>query len=416
MKKYVFFTGTVSRMGGGQMYTCNKQKFVADLGYTPYVFQIKSGEMYISGFDMDKVFKHECIWINPYLYSKKRIDKILSKMLEHIDYREDDEIIIESHSPQVALWGELLAEKCKAKHFTFIIAENCPVELNYIGFLNFKLQRGELAGNSDTTVARAFEGYQEIEDSAKYRLSPLCNNVVEDVTNPLIDSIDDNVLTIASIGRLDKSYCSSLLQEFLKFAKEHENTKIQFVFVGGAPKKSTVKRFSDAFKNQTNVKCLVTGFIYPIPRAVFDKVDVFVSAAGSANVSWKHDVPTISLDVSDSLPIGVLGYTTTKTLYRNIEAEHSVSELLHKIVFENYLDDMPYQTYYSVRTEQNYFQKHMEFIEKSTEQKEYYPVAAITPNKKEKILKVLLGVLHTKLFLIVREMIGKFIVKMKKCR
>lgn len=408
MKKYVIFTGTVSGMGGGQMYTYNKQKYVQEMGYSPWIFVNRSDKLWITGFDESHIFTYEALSILPYLFSEKQVEKQVKLLLSNIQYSTDDEVVVESHTPIMALWAEIFAQKCDGRHLAFMIDEKYQIPHNYIDFFDFKLKRKELAGNAQSTVARIFEGYKEIVDSADYQLSPTCNNVVDDVHNSVVDALDKNTLTIACIGRLDKPYVPDLLEEFMKFAAEHKNERIQYVFIGGSDDKRKHRKIVQAFRGFKNVNCVVTGYLFPIPETLFEKVDIFIGAAGSASISWKYDVPTIALDINDYKPIGVLGYTAYKTLYREKEAEFSVSELLDLIIYHDYLQNMEYRKSKSPSDYHDVFLTHMEYISKFPAKKEYFSVMHIEPSSDEIKLVKLLGFLHTKLFIRIRNLIRKY--------
>ena len=75
IKKYIIFTGTISDMGGGQMYVYNKQKYVESIGYTPYIFTNRGNNIIIKGFHLDKVFRYNCLSIFPFLFSEKKQQK-----------------------------------------------------------------------------------------------------------------------------------------------------------------------------------------------------------------------------------------------------------------------------------------------------------------------------------------------------
>ena len=44
MKKYIFFTGTLSNVGGGQIYIRNKKRFLESKGYDVYIFYAIDGK------------------------------------------------------------------------------------------------------------------------------------------------------------------------------------------------------------------------------------------------------------------------------------------------------------------------------------------------------------------------------------
>ena len=406
IKKYIIFTGTISDMGGGQMYVYNKQKYVESIGYTPYIFTNRGNNIIINGFHLDKVFRYNCLSIFPFLFSEKKQQKIIKSLMADIGYNEGDEIIVESNTPIISLWGELFTSMTKGKHLAFMIDEHYNINSNWIDFFNFKFKRGELAGNKDSTISRIFSGFKDIENSSDYRLSPLCNNVVQNIDNKIVDKIDTNRLVIGSIGRLDKSYVPSMIKELKIFANNHKNLLIQYVFIGGADKK-TEKKVRNSFKSFKNVNLLVTGFIYPIPEKILGKINIFISVAGSATLSWLYNIPTISLDVNDYEPIGVLGYTTKATIYRDKKREFSTSQLLDKIFFENYLSNLVYEKKEKIEVNQNYFDHHFDFLNRSNNCQEYYNLNLIKLSSRDNFIKRILCVVPLDIYIFIRDTIRK---------
>ena len=66
----------------------------------------------------------------------------------------------------------------------------------------------------------------------------------------------------------------------------------------------------------------ITGPIFPVPKAMLDRMDVFISCAGAARTSSDAGYITITMDSTDFEPIGILGYTTNDNVHRNPEKPH----------------------------------------------------------------------------------------------
>ena len=82
----------------------------------------------------------------PTVFNQKVAIKLIEKILEEIDYKTGDEIIIESHTEYLAMWGEMIAKKINAKHIIYLLGEHFDgLSNSVLNFLDYKFKRKELA-------------------------------------------------------------------------------------------------------------------------------------------------------------------------------------------------------------------------------------------------------------------------------
>ena len=378
--KFILFTGTIARVGGAQMYVKNKINYMRSLGWEVYVFSALDGPILINGLSD---FKETII---PELYQYPglvRKNKIIKMIMDTIGYAEEssEEILIESNAIPISCWAEIIAEKLKAKHFMFLLDEHLEYSEEYYEFVKFKFDRKEIAVIKEKLVKKLLRDRVDVNDPERYILRAVCTNVVEDTKDERFDGIDYSKFdyTFCSLGRLNKEYIPSVIEGFEKFALKHPEKNLCCIFIGDQPENfvpDMKKVITERLGKISNISLRMIGYVYPVPLSFFQNIDIGVATSGSASLFWKQDVVTISMDVYDNYPIGVLGYTTKNTMIREKEQKYDLDVLIEKILFQNYLKNHHYSAPNNNSTE-FWFNQHFTFIEQSESQKEYYDVSGI---------------------------------------
>lgn len=396
MKKYIIFRAYLTGMGGAQMYVRNKAIYEEKQGYEVYVCSANKGKIVIE--DLKKY--HNCIIeelkLSPCTYSKKERKSIIEKIIKLIRYEEKDEVIIESNDVILSLWGELLAQRIQGKNFAFILNEEySDYEKHFWSFFAFKHNRKELAGINENSLCRLFEGNKLVKENERYYLSAVCANVVDDCEHPIVEEINHKHINIGSIGRLNKEYVPTLCSELVRFAQKHPDQKIDVLFIGDSSEKDMTQEIARIFRTCENLSFLVTGYMYPIPRKLFPKINVFVSAAGSTRPSYNEKRPTISIDVSTHLSIGIIGYNTMNTLYAREDDEPTdISDALEVVLFGK---GITYKYTEDLKVDVSSLSDHDRFIDNSEKSKEYFEIGSIEMSWQEYILRVLNAILGSRL-------------------
>lgn len=286
MKTYILLPTGITEMGGGQMYIRNKIKYMEEQGWRVEVFSGKEGTIYIN--DLKKYQRNIIRSLDdpPFIYSNKTIKNTLLQM-KNIIGNENEQIVIESGAAHTVYWGELLAQEMHAKHMVFLLDEcNDQIDFHYLDFFDFKHQRKELAGIADKSLSDLFRDYKSIDQENNYWLVAHCTNVVEDCYNPITEQIIRADYNIGSIGRLEKPYVLPVAEEIRKFVANHLESTVNIIFIGGSVIKKSMRQLRKKFHGMDNVNLILTNYMFPIPKKMFDLVDVFVSSSGSAMVSY----------------------------------------------------------------------------------------------------------------------------------
>lgn len=340
--KYVILTFAMHGLSGGPLYANNKVKWLKENGIDPVVFDHYGslkllGEIVLEYLLPYKRHRMLELFFPPSYFSKSQRSKILDRLCQMIG--EADDYVVESNSSRLALWGELLAERLHAKHLLLYIGEHLTIrtEEEY-RYLNFKLNRRELFTIKPKTMQNLFEGYKKISDEEANNLffAALMGVKAVDIPMPEIDNLPEANYRILSFGRY-KPYFENMIEGVLDFCKKHSSERVNFLIMGKVDLPASTK------SNLESVSNLYVKFIpamRPLPKAVFDYSDVVIATAGCANISNNQDVKTISMDVETCMPLGVMGYTTTDSVYSTNpnQPKYEVCDLLEDILVNHCYD------------------------------------------------------------------------------
>ena len=408
MKKvYIILTLTIYKAAGSQIYTKNKVNFMKERGWDVFVYSSNNNaNLMIKEFSIFEDLILPDLTIPPHLLSKKKRISVLD--LFRTTCENGEEVIIESHTKTLALWGELIASKYKCKHIAYLLTETYGnPSKNVLDFLNFKHKRKELAGISNRSLGLLFEGYKKINEEEKYSLKAVCTNSVEDVKNEIIDNIQKKDISIGSIGRLDKPYVPKMIDEIVKYANNNSNLKIQLILVGDSRDGNIEKDIINKTQHIKNLYIVITGRLFPIPKSLFSKVDVFIGVAGAARISADLGIPTISIDTRNAKPIGVLGYETSSALFSESNNDMVLSVKIEEVLknYDQYNEESIDRALINVKDYRDEFVNHLSFIESSNKEKSYYNVIF-------KILKI-----EEMLYMFILLIFGSdFVSRLVKCR
>lgn len=315
MNTYIFLTFSIIGVGGSQIYTRNKALFLKEHGWNVIIVSALEGEILIEDLKLYESCIIPELRFKPHIYSKSVTETILKKISTEISTEGD--VIIESHSISLSLWGELLAQRVNGLNFVFTLEEHNNVDDATIPYLQYKLTNKSLVGITINSISN-IKGLNCRPDSF-LSLPAYCNNVIEDIPN--VYDIDQSAKTrVGIIGRLNKPFVKSICSQLREVINKDPDTTYQIFFIGGGSW-ADIKSIRKVFDVFSNVKITVTGFLYPIPFDLLNQIDFFISSAGSARVPIQIGKPCVSIDGYDLKPIGIIGLTTDNALFRNEEKE-----------------------------------------------------------------------------------------------
>ena len=364
-------------MGGAEMYTNNKVKYLISTGWKVKVcFYVTAENVRLDGL---LPFVGNCnseMSLPLNFYSRNKREDIINKIIG--DYTLSEETIVESHLPHLSIWAELVAKKLKGRHIVNCIQEQ-PIDQTprLAQYYEFKLKRREILNATEKSLQiRYFVNYYKPEYAQyTHNAKIICSNVVTDDIAPQV-VLEKSNYNIVTIGRLDKAYVPTMLEEVRSFVAANGDKKFNFIVVGGSPGGRVESEVASFFQNTENIKVYTLGYVFPIPGALLDCCDVSIASANSIYVSYERGIPTIAVCAYDYQGMGIFGETTQSIVIRKNEPQIPIRELLDDVLIKG-----KYKKKSLVEKKENesnlVLQEQIEYIENSKEKKEYYEVDRI---------------------------------------
>lgn len=399
-KKYIIITPSIINMGGAQMYVRNKVVYMQEKGWKVDLISVQSGTVYIPELRQFDCFIPE-LGFSYYLFSKRKREKIIERLINRALDDQYDEIVIESTCISECTWAEVLAERCNARHLAYLLQEdNTLTSETDQQFVKFKFDRRELASIADPSAYNMFASFSPIsmQQSVECRLPAYCNNVEEDIHSEWIDIIKAKRYDylIGCLSRLDKPFILPAVKDFIHFAESHPDKRMLLVMMGGAPEGSNSEKDIRKIVSQVeNMELLVTGYLFPVSTQLLAMFDAFFSSAGSAWVCMRTGIPTVSYDCNDFKPIGLLGKTTKHSLFRDdTELPLSLCSLFDEIlVTKNFSREA--STHELNKPD---FTSHDQFLKQMSKDKQYFSFGNPKLGASEKKLAFMLRLIGAKAY------------------
>ena len=234
-KQYIFFTTGIKDLGGVELYLLNKCSWLIENKWDVHIFSATYTKEKYKLESLEK-YRNEVIPImeyTPYECStkvvKKTIKQILNKLIK--DFFAE-EIIIESHSGNEALWAELIASKIHGSHFITLLHEsfNDACYITKKDFFLYKLNHQQIYAGQICRQNLIIKKWGE--DGSKLIQNKIQYNPVLDINDERLEMIKKADYTICYIGRTEKPYFDSIINAVSKFSNNHLDKKIQVVILG----------------------------------------------------------------------------------------------------------------------------------------------------------------------------------------
>lgn len=346
MKKYVIFSYNITGMGGGQQYTFNKWRFLQKEGFDVFVFSTIEGTFVIKQFEVFERLIIKELRYPPLSFRYKHVKRIINRIIEIINAKEEDEIYIESDGGYETQWAEIVAKNIGKQHIIFSIAEQQNKQYSdmYLDYLYFKYKRNELYGITKDSLALIFKNKYTINDSDKFVFQAVSTNVVDELGEKDDFQFQPSDYNIAGIWRTNKEGFVSTIREIVPFLNEHKDYLFNIIIIGSGSNENEEVAFN-IISNVKNARLYILGYIYPIPLTLLRKMDVFVSTSGSTRIPMYYGIPSISVTSAyDSdkgtekfYPLGIVNFTTSNAVIPE-DNGYTLTRLLDMVLFEDYCD------------------------------------------------------------------------------
>ena len=379
-KLYIFFTYDISTVGGTQMYTAGKARYLQSRGWQVAIFcdhfiKDHSDIPYLNQY-MHPNAGMDFLARPPYKIRQHEIKYCLNFMVRQLNISDpnDYEILIESHADVQAYWAELLALVLGARHFFVACNEvfrNFPGRFyeDNLDFFYFKWKRKEMVDDFGDTIVKLFNGYKNVTKPLFMPPFPTVREMdaIQDVDFK-IENIERLDWNICHIGRAVKNYVPYVIKGVGELARRYPDKRINFIMVGEAD--SLLELLKKTFNGCSNIHVTLLGNMVPIPRILFTKVDVVCAISQTALFTVNEDVPTICATVTDETRTpGLLGYDTEDPLYA--EGTYSYVEALENVLLKRLYDGRK-NSLTKIRPAEEYYDAFWSIVEHADPTKEYY--------------------------------------------
>ena len=346
LKHYIFFTVDIHPIGGTSSLAAGRARYLERNGWKVTIFftgsphgesDIPSLTKYVSGCGFAEMWEYR-----PYRMSKQYRDEILDKMVKilQIDSTIPNEILIESHDDFVAYWAELLAEKVHGRHFYLTCNEAFRTPWSAfdenLDFFLFKYQRHEIFG-SIGALQKLFGGYRGMENFERFVPEGVSvakeEDAIQDVENQDVELKTRGGgadFSIAYAGRTEKQYVPAIFRGIADFSKSHPDKKIRFIIVGKLWNQDQLSMFNGI----SNIEIIPLGNLIPIPRFLFDRLDVVCAGSQTAIFCSYENVPVIIANAHGDTTPGCLYFDTNETVHNEHLPQISYSEALEKVLIK----------------------------------------------------------------------------------
>lgn len=333
MKKYIFLTFSITGFSGNPRYVNNKCRWLKQQGWDVMVFwhnDVKKVQLkHVLPFSDKEYIIHE-LGYYPYWFTKRKRDAIVNILAKRIGTA--DQIVIESNTLPLGAWGELLAEKLKAKHLNFVTTEKVQIQnKSTFDFCYAKLKRNEFFTISEAAVNQIYSKFISLPNPKDYYWDAMMGVEIEEIPFPVFDNMPQADYVITHFGRT-KGYFSYMIGEIKQFVTKHPDKKFNLFFLGQVNNPASIEKEIQF----PNVNIVFHPEVSIVPIQIFSKSDVVIGAAGCAWISANNGGKTISMDVNNNKPLGLLRYTTLdgNTYSGKYENHRSLYEWLQVLLID----------------------------------------------------------------------------------
>lgn len=371
-KQYIFLVHSINRIGGSELYLSRKIEYLISQGWECNVFFY----IYIDG---EIIIPNLKQFIKNYIpqlrqtignVTEKKVNKVIKKIITEKNNYGD--VMIESFNMTLATWGEHIAKICHAKHLVYIIDEYISYPTKIMKeFIIFKLNQKLLYCIRNSVLNNTGINLKVYGDVSLKAIGCSTGNVI-DYNYPLDTVIRENSINILSLGRLDKPYIKHLFESIVIFANNNKDKEFNLIIVGDTPNTKLRLSLLAIIKNIPNLTFSHLGNVWPLPKKLFDGIDVMAGSAGCVIISYREGIPSIAIDSKDFEAIGIYGITTNNTFSRDKnDVQTSIIDLLHDVIIKKkYYKSNP------LPEPINDFSHHQKIIDQNIEQKYYDTISS----------------------------------------
>lgn len=342
---YVFVYGSVSGLGGRNLYLLRKANYLQKEGWNVLIIaaDVDKDNILVPELLNFKLLEVKEVAFPIYCFGKRKIKHILNKIIKWINEYSNSKLpfIVESQDINEIFWGEILAKTIHAPNFAYVIGRPQLKNLGkiYRDIYIFKARNNECIGVSEKTLEFLFEGINGSGNLKRnyFDISFSPEEFAENSFkfNKILDIIDNKSIVITTVSRLEKKYIPVLIDSVVSIAKKNKLLKFTLVIVGDSRTYKRLKKFyEDKYLQncEKNLKLVFTGFLHPLPKELFKKTNIFIGMGTAVINSISQGCPTICIDPRSLKSAGILGIDLDNFAYNDIEKEESIESSLGNLI------------------------------------------------------------------------------------
>lgn len=328
-------TPRVSGMGGAQLYALRRVQFLKEKGIRALLLvSDHSNFMLQDKFHNVTILVHTELSKPVFCYSYARLKEIIETIYRELQSYQHN-VIIESHTLRLSIWGELLAERSKGKHLIYPLNET-PV--NYWEFrpikkfFIWKQDRIELVGASKPSL-KIILGHYYLENKAVYSNIGYDPSEIPSISNPEILSLfNTDSFKIGTISRLSKPYVEVLIQEVRWIAENNPSFRFTLIVAGDDPDARILSKLKRKYPSTHNLSIVFPGYLNPLGQDFFQGLNVYIGMATSVINCAALKCAAITVDPLTKLSAGFFGLTSVDTMFALKNELHPIRYWLQKAI------------------------------------------------------------------------------------
>jgi hypothetical protein len=256
--------------------------------------------------------------ISPFfMFSEKQRNDIIELIISKLFLLERD-LLIESHTLSISIWGELLAEKLQCKHIIYPLNERPLIYWEFLpvkDFFLWKLNRIELIGPSESSLKVVLGEFYSPDKTYYANIGFDPDELPEKSSPDISDLFINDYFTIGSISRLSKPYIEELIRSVIGLSDKYPDRRIMLIIAGDDPDPSILEKLKMRYNSKGNLKFVFPGYINKLGKDFFNNLDVFVGMATAAINSISSHCATITVDPITKKSSGFFGLTSRDTMF-----------------------------------------------------------------------------------------------------
>ena len=292
---YILLIPYINFLGGGQLYALRRAKYLKNKGINVIILTTE--------FNIEELILKEFKDFNIITLPKKAINNLVSNkemriMIQKIEayLKLDRKIFIESCFAHII--AERLAEKLKARHSIYIIAEFEIYKDKNLKFYLEKFKRKEVIGVAGETLKISFGKHYNPALNRYVNISFEKNEILSNPKMCLLKRLnkDKEKIRIVTISRLEKGYIPKMIEAILQISQKYESLKFDVVIVGDSSNKTLKETYQKRYKSLENCNINFLGYISPLFSEIYENTDLFIGMGTALVNALAFGVVSLGID------------------------------------------------------------------------------------------------------------------------